>query len=206
MILTAYKNRLEQSGYVVQPAVDGLEALKWLHQSPPDLILLDLMLPKFSGEEVLKYINSSPALGLIPVIVLSTNSILTAANEPFVRQTDKQLLKHDCTYAKLLAAIEELLAGEKESANAGQKARSFKAAHEAAARSAGGSAVQTTNASAVREIRQMLQSTPVVCAWTDRINIDGKWMRLTEFLSERLHLNVSHGISPEGLDKILGAK
>ena len=205
MILTAYKNRLEQSGYVVQPAVDGLEALKWLHQSPPDLILLDLMLPKFSGEEVLKYINSSPALGLIPVIVLSTNSILTAVNEPFVRQTDKQLLKHDCTFAKLLAAIEELLAGEKESANAGQKARSFKAAHEAA-RFAGGSAVQTPNNSAVREIRQMLQSTPVVCAWTDRINIDGKWMRLTEFLSERLHLNVSHGISPEGLEKILRAK
>ena len=45
--LYAYASRLEQAGYIVQTAVDGLEAIKCLHHFPPDLMLLDLMLPKF---------------------------------------------------------------------------------------------------------------------------------------------------------------
>lgn len=56
---------LENEGYAVTRAYSGTEALYLLSQSKPDLILLDLMLPGLSGEEVLPHIKN------IPVIVLS---------------------------------------------------------------------------------------------------------------------------------------
>lgn len=205
--LTAYRNRLEQAGYIVHSAKDGLEALKWLHTCPPDLILLDLMLPKFNGEEVLKHVESNPALGLIPVIILSTNSILTAANEALIEKAEKHFLKHDCTFQKLLSAIEELLGEHKASAHAGRVARIAKSNHEANSRSANGQEDQDSAAAPlINEIRKMQNRSPVVCAWTDRINIDGKWMKLTEFLSERLHLTVTHGVSPEGVQRFFNGK
>jgi CheY-like chemotaxis protein len=203
--LTAYAKRLEQAGYSVQAAVDGLEAIKCLHHYPPDLMLLDLMLPKFSGEEVLKYVSSNPALGLIPVIVLSTNTIVSLENEPFVRRTEKQLLKHECTFPKLLEAIDTLLADGQPTANAGELARKFKADHDVDARSRNAyqAAGRMDDESIVNLIRKMQSRSPVVCAWTDRINIDGKWMKLTEFLSERLNLTVTHGVSPEAANQLL---
>ena len=59
---------LEQAGYAVQRAYSGTEALLLLKQSRPNLILLDLMLPGLSGEEVLPQIQN------IPVIVISAKT------------------------------------------------------------------------------------------------------------------------------------
>ena len=60
---------------------DGAEALSYLHREGPysdavrpDLILLDLNLPKVSGREVLAQIKNDPALLVVPVIVLTTSS------------------------------------------------------------------------------------------------------------------------------------
>ena len=53
---------------------DGVEALQWLRtRTPPDLILLDLNLPRRSGREVLMEIKTDPELRRIPVMVLSTS-------------------------------------------------------------------------------------------------------------------------------------
>jgi CheY-like chemotaxis protein len=55
-------------------ATDGVEALDYLHtMAPPDLILLDLNLPRRSGREVLMEIKADPELRRIPVMVLSTS-------------------------------------------------------------------------------------------------------------------------------------
>lgn len=59
------KEVLTQEGYAVLRAYSGTEALYLLSQNKPDLVLLDLMLPGLSGEEVLPHIKN------IPVIVLS---------------------------------------------------------------------------------------------------------------------------------------
>lgn len=47
------------------------------------------------------------------------------------------------------------------------------------------------------EIRKLQSGLQVVCAWTKQIKVDGQWMTPDEFLSNRLHLKVSHGMSPE---------
>ncbi len=57
------------------PARDGLEALKIVAQTPPDLILLDVMMPKMSGFEVCKRIKNDPKNSNIPIIMV------TALNE-----------------------------------------------------------------------------------------------------------------------------
>ncbi|MFD4831471.1 response regulator [Streptomyces sp. SID4919] len=78
-------NKIGNTLYVVR---DGLEALDFLHRrgehvdAPlPDLILLDLNLPKYDGREVLKQIKSDARLSHIPVVVLTTS----AAEEDILR-------------------------------------------------------------------------------------------------------------------------
>jgi len=62
---------LQRAGYAVSSAADGETALGLLRDSPPSLLILDLMLPGINGFEVLKTAKSNPALATIPVIVLT---------------------------------------------------------------------------------------------------------------------------------------
>jgi two-component system, OmpR family, phosphate regulon response regulator PhoB len=65
---------LGQSGHQVAVAHDGQTALKLTLESPPELILLDLMLPDISGLEVCRTVKSDPARRDIPVIMLTARS------------------------------------------------------------------------------------------------------------------------------------
>ena len=111
VVLTVYKKRLEQAGFHVIPARDGLEAIKNLSIFVPDLVLLDLLMPKFNGEEVLQFIRDNPRLAKVPVIILSTNSIRDTAQEHILEKADQRLIKSRCTSESLLEAIQYLLAG-----------------------------------------------------------------------------------------------
>jgi CheY-like chemotaxis protein len=62
---------LIEAGYEVICAEDGQAALQLARGQQPDLILLDLMLPKVSGLEVLEFLKSNPGTAQIPVVVLS---------------------------------------------------------------------------------------------------------------------------------------
>nr|WP_202467677.1 response regulator [Streptomyces sp. SID8378] len=71
-------NKIRNTLHVVR---DGQEALDFLYrrggytEAPrPDLVLLDLNLPKYDGRQVLEQIKSDPELALIPVVVLTTSS------------------------------------------------------------------------------------------------------------------------------------
>lgn len=66
-----YSDKLTQEGYRVLSAADGLEALSLLRGDTPDLILLDLIMPKMSGLEVLDLIKRDPRLNRVPVLILS---------------------------------------------------------------------------------------------------------------------------------------
>jgi len=52
-------------------------------------------------------------------------------------------------------------------------------------------------------IRQ-LQSIITICAWTQRVNFNGKWMRMEDFLWQRFRVKVSHGISEEAFEGVMG--
>ena len=68
------EHALLDAGYEVVCAVDGESAVRFAHDLKPDLILLDMILPKLSGPEVLKRLKSDPGTAGIPVVVLSSLS------------------------------------------------------------------------------------------------------------------------------------
>lgn len=65
---------LRQRGYAVTTAVDGEEALRKVEAEPPELILLDLLMPKMTGIEVLKALRATEATREIRVLILSNSS------------------------------------------------------------------------------------------------------------------------------------
>jgi CheY-like chemotaxis protein len=67
-----YAFKLKEKNIEVGQAGDGEEALQIIPQFKPDLILLDLIMPKKDGFELLQDLKSDPALSLIPVLVFST--------------------------------------------------------------------------------------------------------------------------------------
>jgi len=70
-LLQAY---LEDIDCQTTPAYDGAEALEIISSDPPDLILLDIMMPKMSGFEVCKRIKNDPKTSNIPVIMVTALS------------------------------------------------------------------------------------------------------------------------------------
>ena len=65
---------LEAEGFVVQRATNGEEALLLVAENPPDLILLDWMMPHVSGLEVCRRLKMRPETRAIPIIMLSARS------------------------------------------------------------------------------------------------------------------------------------
>lgn len=73
-ISSAYKVGFERAGYTVHTAADGAEALDLVKRITPDAVLLDLIMPKLNGFEVLKLLKADSKLKEIPVIILSNLS------------------------------------------------------------------------------------------------------------------------------------
>lgn len=67
----AAETALKRQGFAVLPAVDGEEALRMARAETPDIVLLDLIMPKLQGFEVLRALKTDPATAKIPVIILS---------------------------------------------------------------------------------------------------------------------------------------
>jgi DNA-binding response OmpR family regulator len=65
------KARLEKEGFEVEQAFDGEEAIQALKQIKPGLVVLDLIMPRVTGFEVLEAISLDPELHKIPIVILS---------------------------------------------------------------------------------------------------------------------------------------
>jgi len=70
-IVELVRYNLANEGFQVKAAADGSAGLQAVKKSPPDLLLLDLMLPKFSGLEICKEIRRDPALNRLPILMLT---------------------------------------------------------------------------------------------------------------------------------------
>jgi two-component system phosphate regulon response regulator PhoB len=70
-LVAMLRYNLEKEGYRVDEAADGGEALLKVAEAPPDLILLDWMLPSLSGIEVCRQLRRNPATRNIPIIMLT---------------------------------------------------------------------------------------------------------------------------------------
>lgn len=71
LLANLLRQRLEREGFRVLLNRDGEEALKTLRETKPDLILLDIILPKISGFELMETLRADPALERAPIIIIS---------------------------------------------------------------------------------------------------------------------------------------
>jgi len=65
--------RLTRAGYRVESGKDGEEALSLIQSKQPALAVLDIMMPKLNGYEVTRRVRSDPALGTMPVLLLTAS-------------------------------------------------------------------------------------------------------------------------------------
>ena len=108
--LQMYRCRLEREGFHLDTAQDGLEALKILSELTPDLVVLDMMLPKPGGEDVIQFVRADPRLKALPLVIFSNTPTAQLGQEVISSGPTRHLLKSDCTFPILLQTIQDLLA------------------------------------------------------------------------------------------------
>jgi len=111
VIAHVYSEAMTRAGFNVIVAEDGLVASKTLFKTKPDLVVLDLLMPKLAGADVIKFIRSTPALKALPVIVLSEAGIADQGLGAAALGADRVLYKNQCTPAVLVGVIHEFLDG-----------------------------------------------------------------------------------------------
>jgi twitching motility two-component system response regulator PilH len=109
IIVRVYCTKFLREGFLVEVAEDGLAAVKMLPTVKPDLVVLDLMMPRFNGVDVLKFIRSDPVLKATPVIILSNGFMSDLGQAATAMGAELALLKSGCTPAQLVAAAGKLL-------------------------------------------------------------------------------------------------
>ncbi len=102
---------LRQRGYDVLTAADGEEGLRLARAETPDLVLLDLLLPKLSGLEVLRSLRSDAATRDLPVLILSNSSREQDVSEITRLGVEGYLVKADLSLKALGDRVARILEG-----------------------------------------------------------------------------------------------
>lgn len=104
-----YRDVLEHRGYEVYEAVDGEEGIEILSHETPQLIILDLMLPKIDGFEVLKFIRGSSKVKEVPVIILTARGTNNDLQRGLALGATDYIEKGSIPPAEILLRIDSLL-------------------------------------------------------------------------------------------------
>ena len=110
LVSRMYQQAFEFDGYEVALAGDGEEGLRKLKEKSPTLILLDLMMPKMNGLEVLDAIEADPATKKIPVIVLTNLADSDSAEKALGKGAIKYIVKSKYKPKEVVAIVKEILA------------------------------------------------------------------------------------------------
>lgn len=92
-ILKSVEYCLEQAGYIVVTAQDGLSGIQIALETKPDLILLDLILPKMNGYLVCETLKSEESTSSIPIVVMSAKAEEEDFQKARVQGADDYLVK-----------------------------------------------------------------------------------------------------------------
>jgi CheY-like chemotaxis protein len=110
----AGERALNKAGYLVVTASDGEQALTIANEQLPDIILLDMLIPKVSGQDVLRALKKAPATNEIPVVVVSSLSqanadkLVAAGAAAYFEKSTLALEKN----SDLLTAVVERVLGQ----------------------------------------------------------------------------------------------
>jgi CheY-like chemotaxis protein len=108
----ATERALARAGYTVVTATDGLQAMEMAQRERPNLILLDMLLPKMPGPDVLKALKNDPetrGIAVVACTALSQKNAERLKKDGACAFLDKSELGLDKGSEKLLAAVAEIL-------------------------------------------------------------------------------------------------
>lgn len=101
--------KLSSEGFLVKEAETGEEGLEILRKDPPQLVLLDILLPGMSGYEVLEAIQKDKKLKGIPVVMLSNFGQKEEVARAELLGAKDFLIKAKYTHGEIVARIKEIL-------------------------------------------------------------------------------------------------
>ena len=106
-----YQKIFTFEGYGVEMASDGQEGLEKARTVKPTLILLDIMMPKMNGLEVLEKLKKDPDMKAIPVVILTNLAGQQDAETALMKGAVKYIVKSEYEPKQVANMIKEILAG-----------------------------------------------------------------------------------------------
>jgi CheY-like chemotaxis protein len=107
----AAETALKRRGFTVIPAVDGEEALRLARAEVPDLVLLDMIMPKMQGFEVLRSLKGDPATAAIPVLILSNLGQDSDVQQALGAGAAGYFVKANLSLQDLVKRVDDLVGG-----------------------------------------------------------------------------------------------
>lgn len=109
LLIKMYKTKFESEGFTVITADDGEQGLKAAIDNKPDIILLDIMMPKLSGEDVLAELKKRPDTQNIPVIMFSNLSQEDQAQKLLQMGAKEYVVKANFTPSEVVQKVKQYL-------------------------------------------------------------------------------------------------
>jgi len=111
IIANIYRNKFAVEGYQTEVAIDGESGLKTMRIFQPDIMLLDLVLPKMSGVDFIKQVRSEADFVKLPIIVFSNTYLTNMIQEAWKAGANKCLSKTNCTPRDVLDVVRQTIGG-----------------------------------------------------------------------------------------------
>jgi DNA-binding response OmpR family regulator len=111
IVANIYRNKFTVEGYQVEIALDGEVGLELVKSFRPDAVILDLMLPKITGVELMKKIRAEPEFAKLPLIVFSNTYLSNMVQEAWKAGATKCLSKANCTPRQVIEVIRSTTGG-----------------------------------------------------------------------------------------------
>jgi len=108
-LLKMYSKKFQVRGYEVDSATNGVDGIAKMQSFKPDIVLMDIMMPKLNGLEALDKIKLSPEIKNIPVIILTNLSSTVDAQTALSRGAVKYIIKSEYTPTQIVDAVEKNL-------------------------------------------------------------------------------------------------
>ncbi len=109
IVANIYRNKLAVEGFQVEVSLDGESGLKRLRTFRPDAIVLDLMLPRMSGVDVVREIRSETGFSRLPIIVFSNTYLTNLVQDAWKAGATKCVSKINCPPKELLHMMYQII-------------------------------------------------------------------------------------------------
>lgn len=108
-LISAFKKSFEIKGFKVLTAYNGIDGLELIKDVRPDIVILDLIMPRMSGEEVLEAMNKEGLTDIVPVIVISNKSDGASLYKCKKLGAKEYLIKVNVNLDDILEVVERVL-------------------------------------------------------------------------------------------------